>query len=548
MAAQRPIQIGDWRADPSSNELAGPGGALRIEPKVMQVLLILAGRPGGVVSREELLSQVWPGVVVGDEALTQAVIKLRRALNDNPRAPAYVETISKRGYRLIAPVGMGDPPAPSAPPPAPARPAMTKPGLVIVTLLVFFGGAYAVHLHMQSPEAPKVSEIAEQVEADTITVTVTPFESYGDTADQRYLARGISDGLSTDLSRLPGLRLITAPGPMPIGQTPNGARYLISGSVQRLADSLRINVHLIDRATGQELWSERFERPFSDLFAVQEEITNRLAALLPVKLNEAARQRLAKRYTRSLAAYDEFLRARSLFLVREPGDNEEARAHYLRAIELDPSFARAYAGLAMTYAIEYRLRPSMAAAPLLERARELAGTARQIDPDIPDVHWAVGFVQVQERLHERALQSLQRAIELNHSYADAYALMAGVYTYVGQPAKSIPLLRTAMRFNTDGGYLYFLILGRAYLFLNDDEQALINLREAASRNPVDLETRIYLAAALVAAGDQTAAEWQADEIRTLARGFSMSVWLDTYPLTDTTERTRLARLVARAGL
>ena len=102
--ARTRLQIGDWWADPATNELGRAGETQRIEPKVMEVLMVLASRPGAVVSREELLSIVWPGVVVGDEALTQSIIKLRRALGDNPRLPAYIDTISKRGYRLIAPV------------------------------------------------------------------------------------------------------------------------------------------------------------------------------------------------------------------------------------------------------------------------------------------------------------------------------------------------------------------------------------------------------------------------------------------------------------
>ncbi|MFZ1909769.1 MAG: transcriptional regulator, partial [Burkholderiales bacterium] len=101
------LLVGEWWADRSTNELGRAGETLRLEPKAMEVLMALAARAGQVVSREELLAAVWPGVVVGDEALTQSIIKLRRALGDNPRTPSYIETISKRGYRLIAPVRQG---------------------------------------------------------------------------------------------------------------------------------------------------------------------------------------------------------------------------------------------------------------------------------------------------------------------------------------------------------------------------------------------------------------------------------------------------------
>ncbi|HVE89887.1 MAG TPA: tetratricopeptide repeat protein, partial [Burkholderiaceae bacterium] len=328
----------------------------------------------------------------------------------------------------------------------------------------------------------------------------------------------------------------------------SGARYLVAGSVQRESGELRINIHLVDTATNQQLWSERFARPFGDLFAVQDEIVRRLTELLPGKITDAERQRLANRYTRSLEAYDYFLRAQALFLVRQAGVNEEARNLYRKALDLDPKFARAYAGLAMTYAMDHRLRPPGEASTALSRAFELAESARMIDPEIPEVYWALAFVHVQSRRHEQAIESLQRAIELNRSFADAYAFMGGVYDYIGESSKSIPLLRTALRLNPDGGYLYYQILGRAYLFDNDIEQALINLREAVARNPVDLETRVHLAAALVASGDRAAAEWEAVEIRSLQTDFATRVWLKTYPLTSPKHRERLLHLLEQVGL
>jgi tetratricopeptide (TPR) repeat protein len=310
---------------------------------------------------------------------------------------------------------------------------------------------------------------------------------------------------------------------------------------------LRVNIYLIDSATNRQVWSDRFERPYGDLFVVQDEIVRSLTDVLPGRLSDAARQRRANRHTRSLEAYDLFLQAQALFLVRQPAVNEEARDLYRRALELDPGFARAYAGLAMTYAMDYRLRPGIDSSALA-RAFELAESARLIDPEIPEVYWALGFVHSQGRRHEQAIECLRRAIELNRSFADAYALMGGIYSYMGKPAETIPLLRTALRLNPEGGYLYFLILGRAYLFQNDVEQALINLREAAARNPVDLETRVYLAASLTAAGDRAAADWEAQEVRALETGFAARGWLDTYPLASRSHGDRLTMLLEKAGL
>jgi len=549
------LQVGDWWVDPATNELSRGDESVRIEPKAMDVLMLLVEHVGRVVSREELFAAAWPGVVVGDEALTQSIIKLRRALGDSSRSPAYIETISKRGYRLIAPVQPAqaatvksphvDVVVPAARPATNRRPTRWGASLAVLVLtMAVVAGLYQFDWTAVAPDSVDAEDARQ---ANWVTVSVAPFESLGSDREQAYLARGIGENLMTDISRLSGLRVIRESATASAGQETPSVRYRISGTVQRDADMLRINIHLADARTREQLWSGRFERAFGDLFAMQDEINARLVELLPAKVTNVERQRLAKRYTHSLEAYDDFLRAQTLFLVRTNEANEEARTLYLKALELDPKFARAYTGLAMTYAMDYRLRGT-ASAITLDRAFELVESARLIDPDIPEVHWALGFVHAQARRHEQAIASLQHAIELDRSFADAHALLGGIETYVGRPSKSIPLLRTAMRLNPDGGYLYFLLLGRAYLFRDDVEQALINLRAAVMRNPVDLETRVYLAAALAAAGDQPAARWESDEIRALRPGFSTRDWLATYPMTDARQRERLMALLASLDL
>jgi tetratricopeptide (TPR) repeat protein len=330
----------------------------------------------------------------------------------------------------------------------------------------------------------------------------------------------------------------------PAGQAPSGARafaYVVSGSVQRVQERLRLQVHLTEAGTGRLLWSERFDRPLADFFAIQEELGPKVLDVLPAKVSEAEMRRVARRDTHNLEAYEYFQRGQSALLVRQRTDNERARELFGRAIALDATFARAYAGLALAYAADFRNQWADDGATALDRAYTLASTAYQINPDIAETYWVLAFVHMERRQHGEALNYLRAAVALYPAFADGYALMGGVNTYIGRPADTLPLLRTAMRLDPQGGYLYFLLLGRAYMFLGDLEQARVNLQHALSRNPGNLEAHVYMAATHVAAGDNAAAAWEAEEIRALRPGFSIRSWLQTYPMTDIAQQDRLMR-------
>lgn len=548
------LQIGPWEADAASNELRVNGTKRRLEPKTMQVLFCLAEKPGEVVSREELLARVWPGVVVGGEVLTQAVIKLRKALGDDAHSPTAIETIPKRGYRLLAPVTRLEAlPAQPAAAPAQAQPfalrhiAYLAAGMVGLALLVLLASA------ARSPgrlPAPPAAESQSPQHGEHPTLTVMPFESFGEASVPPYLARGIAADLAADLAKVGELQVIAGPPLAGSAFVPPqaGARYLVTGRLQRTGGRLRIGLWLLDTRTGETLWSERFDRPFGDLPVLQEEIVSRLTAVLPVEVSEAERRRLARRHTRNFAAYDHFQRGQALVIVRRAEENEQAKRHYRSAIDLDPQFARAYAGLALAYAADYRHRWAKDQAQAAARALEMAETAWQIDPEIPSTYWVRAYVRSQQHRFAEAMGDLEQALALDRSYADAHALMGAIHSWNGQPVKGIPLLRTALRLNPQASHLYFQALGRAYLFAGDAEQAVINLKEALFRNPADLESRVNLAAALAAAGEREAALWEAEEVRVLEPQFSTRQWLETHPMADRGQRQKIAGLLEGVGL
>lgn len=553
------LQVGAWVVSLELNQISRAGECLRLEPKAIELLVFLARRKGDVVSREELLTALWPGVIVGDNALTQVVAKLRKALGDTAREPTYIEAISKRGYRLIASVEQPDRVADRRQPAGPADSGRSRLPMWLgiaagaLTVMAILVAAWLVQRPSDNDPSSEQAKSQTPLQAATLpTVIVRPFEAIGADAE-KLIARGLTADLVNDLSRVSGLWVVSASeadvATLRAGDHASNAsagRYALGGTLQSDGKTMRLQVRLSDFDAGRQLWSHRFEREVRDLFAVQDELVRSILEQLPIKVSQAERASLAQRYTRNVDAYELFLRGQAAVQARRRAQNELARELYWKAIALDPAFSRAYAGLAMTYALAYQLGWEDEVA--LGRALEFAGTAEQMNPGMPEAHWVLGFVETQRRRHAEAIGHLQHALRLSPSYADAYALMGGIRTYTGQPAEAVALLRTALRLNRDAGSLYFLLLGRALFFIDEYEQSRVNLEQALSRNPENVEVRVYLLAVLDRLGDRDGAAWQASEIRNIEPNFSASRWLATYPMTDRRQKERLAQALEPFGL
>ena len=550
--AQR-LSVGEWLVDPATNQISRGDERVRLEPKVVDLLVAFAVRADQVVSREELLSQVWNGVIVGDDVLTQGVIKLRKALGE----PEHIQTIPKRGYRLVAPVKWLDrgPGATPGRPQAQAATGRPKNAYWVAGAAALAVAAALLGAWLRSRDAVEMNLSADAIGAAQIDaspkVVIYPFKEIAGDAQQSLLARGFTSRLITDIGRLPNLRVIALPAQDPQSQSPGGlarGSYIVTGDVQHSADKVRLYVRLVDAASGEALWSEQYDRPYRDLLALQDELTQQVFAKLKVEVSDAELRRRARPYTQNLQAYEYFLRAQMALNVRTRASNAAARGFYSNAIGLDPTFGRAEAGLALTYAADRRNNWTADGKAALAKASELAGAALRMDPDTPEVLFAAAFVGMERGDLPQAIGDLHSALRLNPSYADAYALLAGIQTYLGRPAETIPLIRAAMRLAPNSGYLYSMILGRAYFFLGDTGTALLHLRQAVERNYESVESHLYLAAALALAGQRDAATWEAEEIRVLEPGFSSRAWLKNYPMTDSGQLERLTEALRALDL
>lgn len=513
-----------------TNEITLNGTVTRIEPKSMEVLIFLFDHAGRVVSRAQIQETVWGDVIVGDDSLTNAIIKLRKAFGDDARNPQVIETIPKRGYRLIAEVHHAD--TESVRTGRIRGLAALVMGLMLVVLATLWLGWNAVDLAADLPTRPD----------DRTRLVVAPFQNLSGDPTQDYLVRGIEQ---TILSGLAGLAPIAA---MQATDNTDSADYRLEGSVLRSGDRIRIDTWLVDANSGIILASQRHDRAFSELIAVEAAVEAKVVTALALEIDLANRTSQSRGYTDSIEAYDLFLQARAALLPREPAQNARARALYERAIERDPQFARAYGGLALTSAADFRNGWAQDPVEALDRALAMAETALEIQPNLPEQHWVIGYVQTQRRNFSKAEDALEKALELDPEYSDAFALLGGIRTYAGQPEGTVPLLREAMRLRPDAGYLYYLLLGRAYYFLNDCSQGLINLREAANRNPANVETYVYLVGCMVRLGDIEAAEWEAQEVLAIEPKFSISAFFETYPMTARNQIAALSVDLKSAGI
>jgi adenylate cyclase len=237
------LRIGSWVVAPSRNSISSGGRTVRLEPKVMGVLLCLAKHPGETLSKEQLFQAVWPNVVVTEDVLKRCIAELRRAFDDDAREPRVIETISKRGYRLVAPVN-----ARSAPP------------------------------------APAESAVSD-------SIVVMPFVNMSGDAENEYFADGITQEIINALAQITDLHVVSCSSafsfkgkhidPRIVGGQLN-VRTVLEGSVRRIDNRLRITAQLVSTADGYHLWSERYDREMKDVFAIQEQIAQAIAQRLQI--------------------------------------------------------------------------------------------------------------------------------------------------------------------------------------------------------------------------------------------------------------------------
>lgn len=398
----------------------------------MQVLCALHDQAGETVSREELLREVWTGRVVVEETLTRAISQLRQAFGDSKRESRYIQTVSKRGYRLIAETGTPQPAAPaSGASPVIAGSAWTMQSIGAVLLaLLLAAGSYLI--------LPGVIEKAREAPADKPpSVAVLPFEHLGAESEGVYLADGVAEEILNALASVPGLRVPSRHSSFAFrGQGHSlveiaqqlDVRYILEGSVRRSGGELKISARMIDVPSDTTLWSRQFDGDIRRIFDVEEEIAGSVIAALEGSLSDLVAA--PARFTRpdNVDAYSLYLQGNYWWMNGTTSNwFYQARDAFEQAIELDPEFAEAHGSLAYIYArhdFHDQYMPSDVANALAEQAIE---RALALDDQVIDAHHARAILATSRGEFQVAEQALARALAIQPRNAIAHYLYSELH-------------------------------------------------------------------------------------------------------------------------
>ena len=386
------------------------------------------------------------------------------------------------------------------------------------------------------------------------SIAVLPFENIGGDPKESYFADGITEDLITELSRFQELFVIArnsafiykgkAVKVQEVGRELN-VRYVLEGSVRKAGNRVRITAQLVEAASGHHLWAERFDRDLEDIFAVQDEVTQKIVATISGKLAETERRRVRSSKTQCLEAYDCVLRGREIWYRFTPEANREARRYYERAIELDPDYARAYSSLSWTYLVDYLEGWTDSPKPSLKRALEVARKGIVVNPVSHSNHLALGRVYLYMALHDNAIETLETAISLNPNDADSYVFLALAVTFDGRPGEAVELVEKAMRFNPSFPRWYVWNLGIALYVAGRYQEAITALRKS---EPPSAMVYRWLAASYAQLGREAEASAAAAEHLKRTPDFSLPKHLETMPFRHAEHRDHYVDGLRKAGL
>lgn len=471
-SAARDFQLAGWTVSPTTNRMSLGSETIKLEPKVMEVLLYLADRQGQTVTRDELVGAVWSGAVVGDDAVTNAIIKLRKAFGDESRSSAIIETIPKRGYRLVADVKRLAEETAHGPETLPADPA------------------------------------ADNVQPRTArpTIAVLAFRNLSGDTEQDYFSDGIAEDITTALSNTGWYDVAARHSAFSykgkgtelrqIGKE-LGAQYILEGSVRRMGDKLRVTAELIETAAGKQIWGNRYDGTVADIFDFQDQITQTIVGTVEGIFQRAEGERVSLKRPENMEAYDYLLRGLAYMNKVTLEDTHTALQYFYKAIERDPGYGRAYAYAFWCYRRQVQVSGMILSDQERAEAIRLMYAGLKADRDDPVVLWQAATLKLYfERDFEGALGLLERSLSIDPNSPRAWNASAMIHDCMGQSEIARKHAEHVFRISPRSPTLWVAHTQLAAADLQDRryQEAADNAKKASQLNTHMIQAHLILAA------------------------------------------------------
>ena len=450
---RRVYSFGPFQLDAGEHVLLRDGLSLPMKPKVFEVLAVLVENSGRVVCKDELMKQVWADSFVEEGNLAVSIFEIRKALGGSENGHRYIETVPRRGYRFVARV------------------------TEIAPLI--------------TPRSGSVIPDGYQVLGKG-SIAILPFKFIGGTAD-KYLGLGIADALITRLSNLKevtvrptsAIRKYSGEQDSVLAGNQLGVDWVLDGSIQKSRTRIRLTVQLVRVTDGDLMWADKFDEQFTDMLAVEDSISEQIAMALAPKLSGDEKRALAKRYTENPEAYEAYLQGRYFLEKRTTRGCTRGIEYFEKAVEIDPNYALAYAGIGGCYLVLGSY--TVTAQESYQKAESAILTALSLDDQLCEVHAALGHLRTRTWDWTGAEKELKRAIELNANYALAHTWYALFHSITGKPDRAFEEIRIAQSLDPVSPIIHSAN-GTLYYFARQFDQAIKTLQRA-----LDLDAGFALA-------------------------------------------------------
>ncbi len=483
------LAFGSFRLNLESGTLSRDGELVPIGQKGALILGALLRSPGEALTKSQLIDAAWPGLAVEESNLSVQIASLRKVLGPAPDGGDWIVTVPRVGYRLVV---------------------QRKPA--------------AIPISPDSAGPPRLS------------LVVLPFANLGSDPEQEYFVDGVTDGLTTNLSRITGSFVIArstaftfkgkAFDAKTIGRELN-VRYAIQGSVQRAGNRMRVNVQLIDAVTGAHLWAEQFDRPVADFFEMLDEIVVRVSGQLHATLVIAEARRVGK--SPNPDAFDLYLQGVAwLHKGQSPTCRERARSFFARALAIEPDNVEALIGSAATDIYELIRFEASERLTVLAAAEASMSRALSVAPDSAGAHLFLSWVKSFSNRPEQGVAEAERALELDRNMPQALSAKAAAKLFAGFANEAIECHLQALRLSPrdPSAYAWVYGIGAAKLHLGDYEDAAKWLSQSVVANPNFSIAHFFLAAALGQLGRIKEARAEAQAGLALNPAFTISRFRD----------------------